>query len=295
MSRHRSPAAEATGATATVDVRRPLAGPGAPQASPTPSPLSMRSPAAVAWAGSRRCALRRGMTAAAVTSGALAVAAPAAALLPSGFDDVRVGLAASSAAAEAGSVSGSDVVEEPEFLQVDGALLAASVLPVRHETEPPAIDAAERLLKSADLNAVARKAEEERLAREARVNCDADLSALGAVKPHVRDAARFLSCLFDEPDLIGVAGRGRVSDHPTGRALDLMTSGAEGDRIAACALANRAALGISYVIWEQRINYGSGWERMENRGGATENHFDHVHISFERSAGSASPSPDLCT
>ncbi|GAA4554018.1 hypothetical protein [Pseudonocardia xishanensis] len=274
MSRHRSPAAGATGDTATVDGRRLGAVAGGPQAT-------------VSRSGSTHCALRRGLTAAAVASGALAVAAPVAALLPAEADTastVRVELAATT-----------DLVEEPEFLEVDGALLAAGVLPVRHQSDPPAMDAAARLLKSADLNTVARRAEEERLAREARVNCAADLSAIGAVKPHVREAARFLSCLFDEPDLIGVAGRGRVSDHPTGLALDLMTSGAEGDRIAACALANRAALGVSYVIWEQRINYGSGWERMENRGGVTENHFDHVHISFERGAGAGDPDPDLCT
>ncbi|WP_181783768.1 hypothetical protein [Pseudonocardia pini] len=268
MSRHRSPAAGATGAAETVDVRRLLAGAGAPLPE------------------SQRCALRRGVTAAAVAGGALAVAAPAATLIPVAEpvpSTAQIGLASS------------DVVdaEEPEFLAVDGGLLASTVLPVRREVEPPV--AAENLLKSAALNEAARAAEEARLAREARVSCEADLSDLGAVKSHVREAARFLSCLYDQPDLIGVAGRGRVSDHPTGRALDLMTRGEQGDRIAECALENRQALGISYVIWEQRINYGSGWERMENRGGETENHFDHVHISFERGAGSGTPDPDLCT
>jgi hypothetical protein len=42
------------------------------------------------------------------------------------------------------------------------------------------------------------------------------------------------------------------------------------------------------VIWNQRINTGSGWESMEDRGGATANHEDHVHISFERGG-----SPDV--
>ena len=39
-------------------------------------------------------------------------------------------------------------------------------------------------------------------------------------------------------------------------------------------------LGIKYVIWKQRINSGSGWRAMANRGGITANHFDHVHITF---------------
>jgi hypothetical protein len=60
-------------------------------------------------------------------------------------------------------------------------------------------------------------------------------------------------------------------------------------------LRNQEALGISYVIWKQRVNYGDGWERMEDRGDATENHFDHVHISFEPGAGSGVPDPELCT
>jgi hypothetical protein len=263
VTRHRSPAAGEAGAA--VDVRRLLAGSGRPLPE------------------SRRCALRRGVTAAAVTGGALAIAAPAATLLPTTVE-VPQAAAIGLAAADLG---------EPEPLVVNGSALAASVLPVSREIEPPV--AAQNLLKSARLNETARAAEEARLARAARVNCAAPLSGLGAVKPHVKDAARFLSCLYDQPDLIGVAGRGRVSDHPTGLAVDLLTRGAEGDRIAACALANRKALGISYVIWGQRINYGSGWEPMENRGSVTENHFDHVHISFERSAGSGDPDPDLCS
>lgn len=35
------------------------------------------------------------------------------------------------------------------------------------------------------------------------------------------------------------------------------------------------------MIYRQRIDSGDGWERMEDRGGATANHMDHVHISFE--------------
>lgn len=73
---------------------------------------------------------------------------------------------------------------------------------------------------------------------------------------------------------------------PEGNALDFMTT--SGDAIADCAVQNADALGISYVIWNQRINTGSGWERMEDRGGATANHEDHVHLSFSHGA-----SPDV--
>jgi hypothetical protein len=99
-------------------------------------------------------------------------------------------------------------------------------------------------------------------------DCGLNTSGLGGVKPHVRAAAR-------------------TSDHPTGLAVDFMVDRATGDRLAACALQNRGALGISYVIWRQRINFGTGWQPMEDRGGITANHFDHVHVSFDRSAGGA--------
>ncbi|MFC4943968.1 hypothetical protein [Pseudonocardia sp. GCM10023141] len=108
---------------------------------------------------------------------------------------------------------------------------------------------------------------------------------LGAVLPHVRTAAQFLGCRFGKPTMYGVSGRGGVSDHPSGKAVDFMVDTATGNQLADCALQNMKALGISYVIWRQRINFGSGWQAMEDRGSVTENHYDHVHVSFNNSAG----------
>jgi len=48
-----------------------------------------------------------------------------------------------------------------------------------------------------------------------------------------------------------------------------MVDRAAGDKLADFALRNRDRLGIKYVIYRQRINYGSGWRAMEDRGGAT--------------------------
>ena len=106
----------------------------------------------------------------------------------------------------------------------------------------------------------------------------------------MRTAAQFLGCAFGEPTVLGVAGRSTASDHPRGRALDFMVDRATGDRLAACAIRHREELGISYVIWRQRIDTGSGFRLMSDRGGATANHFDHVHISFKPGAGSGPPS-----
>jgi len=206
--------------------------------------------------------VRNGMAAAAAAGGALAVTVP-------------VANAPVSAAA-------ADTYLRSAAAETDDVRMIASIVPVTatHEPEPPELKVSD-LVKAAGLFEEARALEE----RQARANCDADLSDLGPVKPWVRSAARFLSCLYDEPDLIGVAQRARASDHPKGLALDLMVRGEKGDRIARCALANKEEFGVDYVIWKQRVNYGDGWERMSDRGGITENHYDHVHISFKRGAG----------
>jgi hypothetical protein len=216
------------------------------------------------------------MAAAAAAGGALAVVMPTVAITTG---------PAQEAAADDATVLRLAAGQDATDVATGGLRMLASIVPVAHvrEPEPPEVDVSD-LLKAAGLADVARRAEEERAAREAAARCDVDLDGLGRVKPWVREAARFLSCLYDEPDLIGVAQRSRDSDHPRGLGLDLMVRGERGDRIAQCALANQEELGISYVIWEQRVNYGDGWERMSDRGGDTENHFDHVHISFERSS-----------
>ena len=84
---------------------------------------------------------------------------------------------------------------------------------------------------------------------------------------------------------------GDPQDHGTGHACDFMvTTGgvmasgsakALGDRTAEYAISHASALGIKYVIWRQRIYdmRSPGWRMMENRGGVTANHYDHVHVS----------------
>jgi hypothetical protein len=83
--------------------------------------------------------------------------------------------------------------------------------------------------------------------------------------------------------------------HPTAnRAIDTLVAdsfgtyptddNALGDAHADFALSHMAEYGIWYVIWRQRYNDGSGWSQMEDRGSITQNHYDHVHVSFEESA-----------
>ena len=93
--------------------------------------------------------------------------------------------------------------------------------------------------------------------------------------------------------MLGKGARGTPgSDHPAGYAVDFMVgagNNAAGDRIAAYVLAHRSELGVTYVIWQQRYNPGTGWRPMKDRGGATANHLDHVHVSFGRSQPDRAP------
>ncbi len=72
-------------------------------------------------------------------------------------------------------------------------------------------------------------------------------------------------------------------EHAQGIAVDIMVSGDEGYRVADFVRANASALGVSYIIYSQRIwsvERGSeGWRGMEDRGSTTANHYDHVHVT----------------
>lgn len=74
------------------------------------------------------------------------------------------------------------------------------------------------------------------------------------------------------------------SKHHLGLAIDVMTTErALGDRIAGYFIKNRAAFHVDNILWRQRItNAGRGWtfDPMEDRGSATANHYDHVHVDF---------------
>ena len=114
-----------------------------------------------------------------------------------------------------------------------------------------------------------------------RSTCAAGTDGFGSVADGVAAAGERLRCMFAIDTVYGVAGRSNASDHPAGKALDFMVDRSTGERLAEYALGNRDRLGISYVIYRQRIDTGDGWEPMEDRGGSTANHMDHVHVSFD--------------
>ncbi|SFP90851.1 hypothetical protein K8Z49_26685 [Actinomadura madurae] len=117
-------------------------------------------------------------------------------------------------------------------------------------------------------------------------------TGLGGVTPRMLKVKNTIDLEAGPFPTIGcVRQTGDPQDHGTGHACDFMvTTGGvmaggsaktQGDRAAEYAISHASALGIKYVIWRQRIYdmRSPGWRTMENRGGVTANHYDHVHIS----------------
>ena len=85
------------------------------------------------------------------------------------------------------------------------------------------------------------------------------------------------------PALSSYGGYAPRGEHGGGNAIDFMvTDPALGQALADWARAHASELGVYDVIWSQRIwtptRGGEGWRAMSDRGSATANHFDHVHI-----------------
>lgn len=115
---------------------------------------------------------------------------------------------------------------------------------------------------------------------------------LPKVKDHVKAAGQLLGQKFELKTIGGYrASNSRdPNGHPSGLALDFMTNDlddgkAVGDKLAKYGKKNAKKLNIKYIIWYQQIwnvdRPDEGWRDMEDRGGPTQNHEDHVHISFE--------------
>jgi hypothetical protein len=86
------------------------------------------------------------------------------------------------------------------------------------------------------------------------------------------------------PQITRYGGWDNHGEHRSGRALDIMNSDvALGNEIADYLRAHASELDIFDVIWRQRIwtsqRAGDGWRSMPNRGSATANHMDHVHVA----------------
>ncbi|SER08730.1 hypothetical protein SAMN05421756_108243 [Microlunatus flavus] len=99
-----------------------------------------------------------------------------------------------------------------------------------------------------------------------------------AVLVHRTVCARF-------PQVSSFGGtRGGGGFHGSGQAVDCMISDSTaGWALARWVRAHARELGVSEVIYSQKIwtvqRSGEGWRSMSDRGSATANHYDHVHVS----------------
>ncbi len=108
-----------------------------------------------------------------------------------------------------------------------------------------------------------------------------------AILPHVQAFANAVCTDVSACTISTYVGHSPVAS----RALDILASEVYGERpaddnvlgdaAAAYALEHMDEMGVTYVIWRQRYNDGSGWDPMEDRGNITQNHYDHVHVSFD--------------
>ena len=74
-------------------------------------------------------------------------------------------------------------------------------------------------------------------------------------------------------------------DPSMGRAVDIRpTSAANGTRLANWLMANTGPLGIQYIVWSAQIyntaRASDGVRYLADRGSVTQNHQNHVHVSF---------------
>lgn len=101
---------------------------------------------------------------------------------------------------------------------------------------------------------------------------------------------RAVSAAFPQIRTIGGYRPDALKWHPQGLALDIMVSSAApplsaqgvalGNGIRDFLLRNAKTLGVDHAIWRQRIYYPDGTsEPMDDAGGLTANHFDHVHVA----------------
>lgn len=111
--------------------------------------------------------------------------------------------------------------------------------------------------------------------------CTNGTSVSAGVSPNVAAVHRAVCAAF--PQITSYGDFRSDGEHSQGIALDIMVSGDLGWEIAEFLRANYAELGISYLIYAQQIwsveRAGEGWRGMSDRGSATANHYDHVHVT----------------
>jgi hypothetical protein len=108
----------------------------------------------------------------------------------------------------------------------------------------------------------------------------------GSVEYRLTPAAVYVyrSVCHAFPQITSYGGWDAHGEHASGRALDVMTSDVGlGNEIAAFLQAHASELHVYDILWRQHIwtpvRASEGWRLFADRGSATANHYDHVHVS----------------
>ena len=115
-------------------------------------------------------------------------------------------------------------------------------------------------------------------------SCSKSSSIQSGLVPNAIKVYRALCARYPQISSFGGRRAGDGGFHGTGRALDVMISSSSvGWDIANWTRANASSLGVSEVIYYQKIwtveRSSEGWRPMSDRGSASANHYDHVHVS----------------
>lgn len=125
-------------------------------------------------------------------------------------------------------------------------------------------------------------------------------TALSGVQPDTMLVARCVAARFPKIKTYYGVREDAMPYHPSGKAVDIMISGAfddisssaavdYGNKIAAFLEKNAEDLGIDAIIWRQRVwnpkRADEGWRSMTDRGSPTANHFDHIHVQTYGNSG----------
>jgi hypothetical protein len=108
----------------------------------------------------------------------------------------------------------------------------------------------------------------------------------GSVEYRLTPAAVYVyrSVCHAFPQITSYGGWDAHGEHASGKAIDIMTSDVSlGNAIAAFLQQHASELHVYDILWRQHIwtpvRASEGWRLFADRGSATANHYDHVHVS----------------
>ena len=112
-------------------------------------------------------------------------------------------------------------------------------------------------------------------------DCTNGTSVPSGVSPNIVKVHQAVCAAFPEITTYGTFRSD--GEHGQGIAVDIMVSGDLGWEVAEFVREHYSELGVSYLIYSQQIwsveQAAAGWRGMSDRGSATANHYDHVHVT----------------